>query len=223
MTRDFLQATRERVVVFDGGMGATLETFDLSLEDDYALPGRAHEVLNLRRPDVIRDVHAAMVAAGAEVAGDQHVPGQPPQARRVGTGRPHARDQRHRRAARPRRGRRGPLRRRLHGPDRAAPRLRRPDARRDHARSSCATSSRSRSSALLDGGVDLLHHRDGPGHPRGEGRDPRRAPRDARRPSATCRSRSPSPCCPRAGRCCSAPTSTPRSRRWRRSASTSSA
>src|SRR5215212_3869598 len=66
MTRDFLQATRERVVVFDGGMGATLETFDLSLEHDYALPGRAHEVLNLRRPDVIRDVHASMVAAGAE-------------------------------------------------------------------------------------------------------------------------------------------------------------
>src|SRR3954453_1710562 len=67
MTRDFLQATRERVVVFDGGMGATLESFDLSLVDDYALPGRAHEVLNLRRPDVIRDVHAAMIAAGAEV------------------------------------------------------------------------------------------------------------------------------------------------------------
>ena len=34
--RDFLAAIRERVVVFDGGMGATLEQFDLSLEDDYA-------------------------------------------------------------------------------------------------------------------------------------------------------------------------------------------
>jgi 5-methyltetrahydrofolate--homocysteine methyltransferase len=65
--RDFLQATRERVVVFDGGMGATLEAFDLSLEHDYGLPGRAHEVLNLRRPDVIRGVHASMVAAGASV------------------------------------------------------------------------------------------------------------------------------------------------------------
>ena len=28
--RDFIQATRERVVVFDGGMGATLEQFDLT-------------------------------------------------------------------------------------------------------------------------------------------------------------------------------------------------
>src|SRR5215207_10758368 len=67
MDRDFMAAVRDRVVVFDGGMGATLESFDLSLEDDYALPGRAHEVLNLRRPDVIHDVHAAMIAAGAEV------------------------------------------------------------------------------------------------------------------------------------------------------------
>jgi 5-methyltetrahydrofolate--homocysteine methyltransferase len=65
--RDFLQAARERILVFDGGMGATLETLDLSLEHDYALPGRAHEVLNLRRPDVIGDVHRSMVEAGAEV------------------------------------------------------------------------------------------------------------------------------------------------------------
>src|SRR5256885_11805183 len=65
--RDFLAATRERVVVFDGGMGATLEQFDLSLEDDYRLPGRAHEVLVLNRPDIIEGVHTSMVEAGAEV------------------------------------------------------------------------------------------------------------------------------------------------------------
>src|SRR4051794_28069501 len=65
--RDFLAATRERIVVFDGGMGATLEQFDLSLEDDYKLPGRAHEVLVLNRPDVIEGVHSSMVEAGAQV------------------------------------------------------------------------------------------------------------------------------------------------------------
>src|SRR6266550_710542 len=65
--RDFLAATRERVVVFDGGMGATLEQFDISLEDDYKLPGRAHEALVLNRPDVIEGVHTSMVEAGAEV------------------------------------------------------------------------------------------------------------------------------------------------------------
>jgi 5-methyltetrahydrofolate--homocysteine methyltransferase len=67
MDRDFLAAVCDRVVVFDGGMGATLEAFDLSLEDDYGLPGRAHEVLVLNRPDIIEGVHTSMVEAGAEV------------------------------------------------------------------------------------------------------------------------------------------------------------
>src|SRR3954464_7787048 len=65
--RDFLAATRDRVVVYDGGMGATLEQFDLSLETDYRLPGRCHEALVLNRPDVIKGVHESMVEAGAEV------------------------------------------------------------------------------------------------------------------------------------------------------------
>jgi len=64
---DFLAATRERVVVFDGGMGATLEQFDLSLERDYQLPGRCHEALVLNRPDVIEGVHESMLQAGAIV------------------------------------------------------------------------------------------------------------------------------------------------------------
>ncbi len=65
--RDFLAATRERVIVYDGGMGATLEQFDLDLERDYRLPGRCHEALVLNRPDVIEGVHASMLEAGAEV------------------------------------------------------------------------------------------------------------------------------------------------------------
>ena len=65
--RDYLAATRDRVVVFDGSMGATLEQFDLSLERDYKLPGRAHEALVLNRPDVIEDLHRSMVEVGAEV------------------------------------------------------------------------------------------------------------------------------------------------------------
>ncbi|WP_205697229.1 homocysteine S-methyltransferase family protein [Conexibacter sp. SYSU D00693] len=67
MERDFLAAARERVIVFDGSMGALLEEQDLDLERDYQLPGRAHEVLVLNRPDVIEGVHTSMVEAGAEV------------------------------------------------------------------------------------------------------------------------------------------------------------
>ena len=65
--RDYLAAIRERTIVFDGGMGATLEQFDLSLENDYRLPGRCHEALVLNRPDVIEGVHASMIEAGAQV------------------------------------------------------------------------------------------------------------------------------------------------------------
>jgi 5-methyltetrahydrofolate--homocysteine methyltransferase len=65
--RDFIAAAHQRTIVFDGGMGATLEQFDLSLERDYKLPGRCHEALVLNRPDVIADVHESMLEAGADV------------------------------------------------------------------------------------------------------------------------------------------------------------
>src|SRR5271154_2888731 len=65
--RDFLTAIRERTIVYDGGMGATLEQFDLSLEHDYRLPGRCHEALVLNRPDVIQHVHESFLEAGASV------------------------------------------------------------------------------------------------------------------------------------------------------------
>src|SRR5213596_230237 len=65
--RDFMEAVRSRVVVFDGGMGATLEQFDLTGEDYGGLPGKCHEALVLNRPDVIKGVHESMLDAGAEV------------------------------------------------------------------------------------------------------------------------------------------------------------
>src|SRR4051794_5935929 len=58
---------RERVVVYDGGMGATLEQFDLTSEDYGGLPGKCHEALVLQRPDVIQGVHESMLDAGAQV------------------------------------------------------------------------------------------------------------------------------------------------------------
>src|ERR1700754_166725 len=65
--RDYIAAVKERVVVFDGGMGATLEQFDLTQEDYGGLLGKCHEALVLNRPDVIEGVHTSMVDAGAEV------------------------------------------------------------------------------------------------------------------------------------------------------------
>src|SRR3978361_1905369 len=65
--RDYLKATREQVVVFDGGMGATLEMFELTQEDYGGVAGKCHEALVLTRPDVIQGVHESMVDAGAIV------------------------------------------------------------------------------------------------------------------------------------------------------------
>src|SRR6201994_3071596 len=57
--RDYIAAVKERVVVFDGGMGATLEQFDLSQED--------YGALILNRPDVMEGVNTSMLEAGADV------------------------------------------------------------------------------------------------------------------------------------------------------------
>src|SRR6476659_8842317 len=65
--RDYIDAIHSRVVVFDGGMGATLEQFELTQEDYGGLAGKCHEALVLHRPDVIQGVHESMVEAGAHV------------------------------------------------------------------------------------------------------------------------------------------------------------
>ena len=65
--RDYLQAIGGGVLVYDGGMGATLEQFDLTAVDYGGLAGKCHEALVLNRPDVIEGVHSSMLDAGAQV------------------------------------------------------------------------------------------------------------------------------------------------------------
>src|SRR5690349_5160117 len=65
--RDYLEAIRKGVVVYDGGMGATLEQFDLTQEDYGGLQGKCHEALVLNRPDVIEGVHSSFLEVGANV------------------------------------------------------------------------------------------------------------------------------------------------------------
>ena len=142
--RDFLAATRDRVVVYDGGMGATLEQFDLSLEHDYRLPGRCHEVLVLNRPDVIEGVHTSMLDAGAEVLETDTF-----QASRLKLSEWGLEDHTfeiNQKAARdrPQGGRRAPLRGRLDRADRLPAGQRRPDARPDPVPRARRRSSRSR-------------------------------------------------------------------------------
>ena len=65
--RNYLDAIADHIVVFDGGMGATLEQFELTEADYGGLAGKCHEALILNRPDVIEGVHGSMLEAGAEV------------------------------------------------------------------------------------------------------------------------------------------------------------
>jgi 5-methyltetrahydrofolate--homocysteine methyltransferase len=60
-----LAALRERVLVADGAMGTMLQAHDLSLDDFEGLEG-CNEILNVSRPDVVRAVHDAYFAVGAD-------------------------------------------------------------------------------------------------------------------------------------------------------------
>src|SRR6185437_10206430 len=60
-----LAALRERVVVADGAMGTMLQAHDLTLDDFEGLEG-CNEILNVTRPDVVRDIHDAYLAVGCD-------------------------------------------------------------------------------------------------------------------------------------------------------------
>ena len=60
-----LTAVTERVVVADGAMGTMLQAADLALDDFDGHEG-CNEVLNVTRPDVVRDAHDAYFAVGCD-------------------------------------------------------------------------------------------------------------------------------------------------------------
>src|SRR5256885_6719231 len=63
---DFLQAVKERVVVYDGAMGTNIQKRNPTL-DDYWGKENCSEVLALSRPDIIRDIHADFFRVGCDV------------------------------------------------------------------------------------------------------------------------------------------------------------
>src|ERR1700722_19992536 len=58
-------ALAERVVIADGAMGTMLQASDATL-DDFERHEGCNEVLNVPRPDIVRDIHRAYFAAGAD-------------------------------------------------------------------------------------------------------------------------------------------------------------
>src|SRR5215469_4072131 len=63
---DFLQTVGQRVVVYDGAMGTNIHQHNPTL-DDYWGKENCSEVLNLSRPDIIRDIHADFFRVGCDV------------------------------------------------------------------------------------------------------------------------------------------------------------
>ncbi|PYY18666.1 MAG: methionine synthase, partial [Acidobacteria bacterium] len=66
MESPFLKAVRERVVIYDGAMGSLIQDMNPSL-DDFWGKENCSEVLNLSRPEMIRDIHAQYLRVGADV------------------------------------------------------------------------------------------------------------------------------------------------------------
>jgi 5-methyltetrahydrofolate--homocysteine methyltransferase len=60
-----LETLRDRVLVADGAMGTMLQAANPSLDDFQGFEG-CNEILNVSRPDVVRGVHDAYLAAGAD-------------------------------------------------------------------------------------------------------------------------------------------------------------
>lgn len=61
-----LDLAKERPVIYDGSMGATILDLDLSAED-YGGKEGYNDYLSVVKPDVIRTIHAAFLEAGADV------------------------------------------------------------------------------------------------------------------------------------------------------------
>ncbi|NYH40891.1 5-methyltetrahydrofolate--homocysteine methyltransferase [Micromonospora jinlongensis] len=65
MRTSLMDVLADRILIADGAMGTMLHAADLTLDDFDGLEG-CNEILNVTRPDVVRGVHDAYLAAGAD-------------------------------------------------------------------------------------------------------------------------------------------------------------
>lgn len=66
MKSEFLRRIREKVLIADGAMGTMIQSANLSPHDFEGLDG-CNEVLVATKPELIRDIHAAYLEAGADL------------------------------------------------------------------------------------------------------------------------------------------------------------
>ncbi|HVC90881.1 MAG TPA: homocysteine S-methyltransferase family protein, partial [Acidobacteriaceae bacterium] len=64
--QNFLEVLRDRVIVYDGAMGTSIQKHALTVDDYWNKEG-CNELLVLSRPDVIRGIHASFLEVGCDV------------------------------------------------------------------------------------------------------------------------------------------------------------
>jgi 5-methyltetrahydrofolate--homocysteine methyltransferase len=72
-----LEALRHQVLLCDGGMGSRVQALTLDIERDYWNQENCTEVLNLSRPDLVREIHRGYFAAGADMVETNTFGGSP--------------------------------------------------------------------------------------------------------------------------------------------------
>ena len=73
----FLDALSDRVLLCDGAMGSRVQALDLEIERDYDGQENCTEILTRTRPDIVRDIHAGYLEAGADVVQTNTFGGSP--------------------------------------------------------------------------------------------------------------------------------------------------
>jgi 5-methyltetrahydrofolate--homocysteine methyltransferase len=63
----FLDLLKQRVLVYDGAMGTSIQNYALTVEGDFEGKENCSEILVVTRPDVIGEIHASYLEAGADV------------------------------------------------------------------------------------------------------------------------------------------------------------
>src|ERR1700734_2123836 len=77
MSESIINALRERVLLCDGGTGSRVQAMPLELERDYWHQENCTEVLNLSRPDIVRELARGYFAAGSDIVQTNTFGGSP--------------------------------------------------------------------------------------------------------------------------------------------------
>ena len=84
-TAELHEIFRERIVLFDGAMGTAIHALNLSVED-FGGPEfeNCNELLNIKQPDLIREIHESYLEAGADIVETNSFNGSPEDMRDFG-------------------------------------------------------------------------------------------------------------------------------------------